>query len=170
MIGADDLISMIDDQLVTIQTHGTSSCIRPSKEKATEKHKTLRDFHAKPDASSHAQASSRSSSRSRLWKSVDKSWTDIMNSRTTRTSMYINTITVDEDMMITAINDDGLETVQLKTGSTPLLVSHHQARGHVSISSTESTSKFFQSLHNRSEQSSTLFHQVWRCSSSMHST
>ena len=207
MLGADDLISMIDDQLVTTQTLLTSPFIGPSKEKATEKLKKLRDFHAKLDAWVECQRGwlylqpiftgtsiqQKLHTESRLWKAVDKTWTDIMqathNHPAFNTAMdrlhlledlqennrnldiitqglnayleakrlgfprffflsndelililshtkdfaaiqksmnklfeYINSITVDEDMMITAINDDGLETVQLNNpvdGDTP---------------------------------------------------
>ena len=207
VIKADDLISMIDDQLVTTQTLLTSPFIAPSKEKATEKLKKLRDCHKKLEAWVECQRGwlylqpiftgtsiqKKLHKEASLWKSVDKSWTEIMtathNHPAFNTAMdklhllesleennrnldlitqglnayleakrlgfprffflsndelililshtkdfdaiqksmnklfeYINTIDVDEDMMINAMNDDGLEKVQFINpvdGDTP---------------------------------------------------
>ncbi|EAY14826.1 Dynein heavy chain family protein [Trichomonas vaginalis G3] len=205
--GADDLISTIDDQLVTTQTLLTSPFIAPSKKRATENLEFLRKCHQILDAWVECQRGwlylqpiftgtsiqQKLHREARDWNNVDKSWNNIMTQTHAHPEFqtvmhrdhlledflennklldsitqglnqyleakrlgfprffflsndelisilshtkdfdqiqksmnklfeYVNTITVDEDMMITAMNDDGLETVKLVNhvdGDTP---------------------------------------------------
>ena len=207
LVSVDDIISTIDDQLVTTQTLLTSPFIAPCKKRATERLDFLRHSHATLDAWVECQRGwlylqpiftgtsiqQKLHRESRDWNQVDKIWSSIMTSahkhpdfsnvmyrdqlyenltscnkllesitqglnayleakrsgfprffflsndelisilshtkdfNHIQKSMnkifeYINTITVGDDMVITHMNDDGLESVKLVNsvnGDTP---------------------------------------------------